>query len=165
MPFEDVRHLHHVQQRRVGAGTDADLVDLQLADLSHGLDIVRRMRTCSKRHQFTQINVQFFVINSVRICLLLAPDFASALCLQELLGHFVRRENRSSRTQLSTHVGDGGTFRNGQSLDTLAAVFDDLADTALYGHPAQHFQDTSFAATHGDSLPVSSTFTTFGQVM
>ena len=99
------------------------------------------MRTCSKRHQFTQINVQFFVINSVRICLLLAPDFASALCLQELLGHFVRRENRSGRTQLSTHVGDGGTFRNGQGLDTLAAVFDDLADTALYGHPAQHFQD------------------------
>ena len=137
-------HFHHIQQGGVGAGADANLIDLQLADLCHGLDIVRRMRTCSQGHQFAQINVQFFIINCIGICLLFAPDFASALCFEELLGHLVRRENRSGRTQFCTHVGNGCTFRNRQSLDTLAAVFNDLTDTALYGHATQYFQNDIF---------------------
>ena len=85
--------------------------------------------------------MQLFVIDSICICLLFAPDFASALCFEECLSHIVRRENGGCCAQFCTHVGDGSTFRNRQGLDTLAAILDDLANAALYGHPAQHFQN------------------------
>ena len=99
------------------------------------------MRTCSKRHQFAQVDGNDFIINGIWISLLFCPNFASTLCFEELLGNFIRRENRSGCTQFCTHIGDGCTFRNGKGLDAFATVFDNFSNAALYREPLQNFQN------------------------
>ena len=99
------------------------------------------MRHSSQRLQRGQVYGVLLVVLCVRVGGQRYPYVAAALCLEELLGCLVRREDRGGSTQLSAHVGDGGTLRYGQGLYALACVLYDLADTALDGHLAQYVQN------------------------
>ena len=146
LALEDVGDLHHIEEGGVGAGADADLVDLQLAavlrlDLGNGLDVVGGVRTCRLGYEGGQVDLDGLVVDGIVIGLLLAPDLAAALCLEEGLGDLIGGEDGGGGTELGAHVGDGGTLRDGEGLDALADVLDDLADAALDGHAAQHLKD------------------------
>ena len=141
LALEDGGNLHHVVVRGVGARTDAALVYLDLADLGYLLDVIRHMRHRGQRLKRGQVYGVLLVVLCVWVGGQRYPYVTAALCLEELLGCLVGREDRGGSTQLSAHVGDGGTLRYGQGLYALAGVLYDLADTALDGHLAQYVQN------------------------
>ena len=141
LALEDGSDLHHVIIRGVGARTDAALVYLDLADLGYLLDVIRHVRHSSQRLKRGQVYGVLLVVLYVRVGGQRYPYVAAALCLEELLGCLVGREDRGGSAQLSAHVGDGSTLRYGQGLYALACVLYDLADTALDGHLAQYVQN------------------------
>ena len=117
----------------VGAGADADLVDLDRADLLYGLDIIRAVRAGRHRRKRGEVDVQS-PRHKLRVGDRAAsgdPILLAALSLQECTGYLVGGENRGGSAELRAHVGDGGALRNGERFHALAAVFDDLANAAL----------------------------------
>ena len=141
LALEYVSDFHHVNIRRVCAGTDADLIDLHAAQFFNSLDIVGAVRTCSHRYKRTEIDVDDLIVNCVIVSLKFSPYLSPFLCLKEGKCYLIRWEYRCCSTQLSAHVCDGSSLRYRQSLYALAAVLYDLADTALYGHSSQNFED------------------------
>ena len=86
-------HLQHIVQGTVGAGADADLVDLHLSDFGDRLDVVRRVRACRHRNEFGQVDGDRFVVFRVGIGGHGNEHFFSALGFEEFERHIVGREN------------------------------------------------------------------------
>ena len=148
LAFQDGGDTHQIQIGGVGAGTDADLVDL-----IHGFYIVRAVGAGGQWDQFGQVNGDLFVIHSIRIRRKLNPILLAALRLQEGPGDFVGWEDGGSGAQLCAHVGDGSTFRYGQTLDTLAGIFDNFSHTALDRENLQNLQDDILRRNPGGKFP------------
>ena len=89
--LQDGSDAHQIQVGGVCAGTDADLIDLDCADLVHCLDVVRAVRASGQRDQLGEVDGDFFVIDRIRVGGELHPILLAALCLQEGAGDLVGR--------------------------------------------------------------------------
>ena len=61
--LQNGRYAHEVEIGRVGTGADADLVDLDSADLLQAFDVVGAVRAGSQRLQRGEVNGDFFIVN------------------------------------------------------------------------------------------------------
>ena len=107
------------------------------------------MRARGQRLQRGKVDLNDLVVHGVRVggqrhIILFAP-----LRLQKGMGDFVAWKNGGCRAQLRAHIGDGGALGYRQVFHALAAVFHDLAHTALYAHHTQHLKDDVLGAHHG----------------
>ena len=141
LALEDMRDLHQVGVAGVGAGADAHLVDLHALELGERLDRVGRVGTGGEGSELAEVDHDVLVIDSVVVGLELGIGVLAALRLQEGEGVLVGREDRGGSAQLGAHVGDGRALRDGERFHTFAGILDDLADAALDGQDAQHFED------------------------
>lgn len=74
------------------------------------------------------------------------PIVLAALRFEEAPNLGVGRKNRSSRTQLGTHVGDDVPVHGGKMFKPRAVVLDDAAYASVHVMPAEHPKDHVFGA-------------------
>ena len=134
------RHFQHIKQRRVGAGTNTNLIHLGTGNMLHADHVIRAMGASDHGLQSGQIHGNDPVIFRVCIAEKLYVVFFSALGLQKALCCFIGGENRGGSTKFCTHIGNGGPLRNGQCLYTGAAPLNNGTYAALDGQDPQQFQ-------------------------
>ena len=132
---------HHVKIAGVGAGADADLIDLDCSGLFDGFDIVGHVGQGDHGYEGGQVDLHQLFIRRVLVGSQRREILFAALCPEEGGGHFVGGEHGCGRAQLRTHVGDGRALGDGQGLYARAGVFHHLAHSALDAEAAEKLKD------------------------
>ena len=134
------RDLEHIEQGRIRARADADLIDLRARERRHGHDIVRAVRAGDHGLQRVEVNVDNAVILRVRIARERDKVRRASLGREKRARHVVRREDGRRRAELGAHVRDRGALGHGQRRDARAAPLDDRTDATLDRQDAQQLE-------------------------
>ena len=134
------RDLEHIEQGRIRARADADLIDLRARERRHGHDIVRAVRAGDHGLERVEVDVDDAVIVRVRVALQRGEVRRAPLGGEKCARHGVRREDRRRRAELRAHVRDRRALGHGQRRDARTAPLDDRADAALDRQDAQQLE-------------------------
>ena len=141
--------LEHIEQGRIRARADADLIDLRARERFHGDDVVRAVRAGDHGLQRVEVDVNDAVIARVRVARKGDKVRLAPLGGEEGARHVVRREDGRRRAELGAHVRDRGALGHGQRRDTRPAPLDDRADAALDRQDAQQLEADVFGRDVG----------------
>ena len=120
--FEYRRRLPHIFHAPIGTGSYHDLIDpdrLHRLDLINRLCIARKMRECHGRANLRQIDLNYLIILSVRVCLvdlifLLRMFFHICFC------DLIHREDPVLRSCLDRHICHRKSVVHRERADPLA---------------------------------------------
>ena len=132
--------LEHIEQGRIRARADADLIDLCARERCDRDDVVRAVRAGDHGLQRVEIDVDNAIILCVRVARKGGEVRRAPLGREKRARHVVRREDGRRRAELGAHVRDRGAFGHGQRRDAGAAPLDDRADAALDRQDAQQLE-------------------------
>ena len=141
LSVEDVRHLHHIVKGTVGAGTDADLIDLHTGELRDLFHVIGRMRARRHGFEFRQIDLDRPVVLRAVVRGKGSVVALASFRLEETSRDLVRREDRSRCAELGAHICDGRPLGNGKSTDALSGILDYITDAAFDAHNPENFED------------------------
>ena len=114
-------------------------------DFLNSLYVIGTVRTSRHGNELGKVDIDNFVINSVRVGGEFDPVLFTSLSRHERFCDFVGGEYGSGCTEFRTHVGDSRSFGDSEGFHAVTAVFDNFADTALDGHNAENFKDNIFS--------------------
>ena len=149
VPLEHQRRLGYIGIARVRAAADEHLLHRQLLHILQRLDIVGLVRAGNQRFERGQIDVDDLIVLSIRVRQQFGVGFGALLRGQELFHLLVCREDGGRCAQLCAHVRDGRTLGHLQRGCTGAGVLIHVAQAALDGDAAQHFQNDFFCVDAG----------------
>ena len=125
------RDLEHIEQGRICARADADLIDLDHPQRGDRPHVVRAVGAGGQRPQRRQVDPDHPAVFRVRVARERDKVALAPLGGEKCARHGVRREDRRRRAELRAHVRDRGALGHGQRRDARTAPLNDRADAAL----------------------------------
>ena len=141
----------HIGQLAVGAGTDDDLIDLDILAFPCAVSIFRKVRIGNGAFHSAEIQFDSLFVFGIRICFISGPVAVDAAG-NIFSGDFIHREDAVFGTGLDGHVADGETVKDGQALYTFTGKLQRLVPCSVHTDHADEGQDHILSGDEGFQL-------------